>query len=316
MRGIQARIDDIFSKANGGKAEHRSKTDDLVAATEKPSQVLKTIQPALTHSYSTSYLRELLQAQQEQTEDRQKARRTAFAIEMGREGSIVPDAARKASSPTTIDLTEEPSLSPVHPKAPSSLHTFKSGSRPRQGLFTSGVEPHSLDERSSETSVSKDRSGWPLQTSTGRRNGKPTSIDDNDSTLSLKSRKTRTVQSFKDAGPVTEEDARRDARAEQEMHKEAARMEKNLKKKRQAARENDVELRNKRPRSSLMSSDALPIAKTAIQRGGRTNQESPLSQPWGQQIQATSDEPNSTRVPNDVLNAYLERKRPQLFWMI
>lgn len=300
MRGIQARIDDIFNKANGGKAEHRSETDDSVAAAEKPSQVLKTIRPALTRSHSTAHLRELLQARQEQTKDRQYARRTAFTIGMGREGSIVPDTDRRASSATTIDLTGEPNMYPVDTKPTSAFRTFKSGSRPRQGLLTSGVEPHSLDERSSETSVSKDRSGWLLQSSTGIRNGQPTSIGETDSIIPLKSRKTRTVQSFEDAGPVTEEDARRDARAEQEMHKEAAKMEKNLAIKRQAARENDVKLRNKRPRFSLMSSDALPIAKTAIQRGGRTNQESPLSQPWGHQIQATSDEPNSIRAPNDV----------------
>jgi len=300
MRGIQARIDDIFSKANGGKAEHLSETDESVATAEKPAQVLKTIQPALTHSHSTAYLREVLQARQEQTEDRQKAQRTAFTIGMGREGSTVPDVDRRAPSATTMDLTGEQNLTPVDTKITSSFRIFKSGSRTRQGLSTSGVEPYSLDEKSSEINIPKDRSGRPFLSSTGRNYRQPIYIDEDDFISSPKSRKTRSIQPFKNEGPATEEEARRDVRAEQEMHKEAAKMEKNLAIKRQAARDNEVKARNKRPRFSLMSSDALPIAKTVIRRGVRTNRESPLSQPWGHQIQATDHEPNSLGVPQDV----------------
>ncbi|MCJ1246108.1 hypothetical protein MMC30_003313 [Trapelia coarctata] len=267
MKGIQAKIDNIFSKANDSKAKALSETDESMAAAEKPSQVLKTIQPALTHSQPTPYLNDLLRLRTEQTANGRRAPQGTLATRKYWEGSRVVDMDRRLSSAITIDLTGEKDATSMKTNFGSSSHSFQPISKPRQHMFTSRANQYLYKESLSGTGFSNDHGGQPFLSAKGESYGQPICIDEDPPVSLAKSRKPGSVSSARNDGPTTEDDAKRDARAEREMHREWAMMEKNLAIKRQAGRQNEIEARNKRLRFSLTSTDALPRAKTVLQRG-------------------------------------------------
>jgi len=267
MKGIRAKIENLFSEANGGKAKPLSKPDECMAAAEKVSQVLKTIQPALTHSHPTGHLSEFLRCQGEQAGNWPKAQHETLTTRKRLEGSRVADMRRTVASTTTIDLTGETDVTSTKSPFGSLSWGFKSVSKSLQDLFAPSAHRHAVEARSSKTSCSKAHSGRSFLSAKGKTYGQPMCIDDDVSVLLTKSRNSTSVPYNENGDPETDEEAERDARAEREMHGECAILDQNLAMKRQAARQNEVEARNKRLRFSRTSTDTLPRAKTAIQRG-------------------------------------------------
>ena len=277
MKDMRANIHGIYSEADTGKAKPLSETDESIAADEKPSQALRSIQSAFSRPNPTSYPRGFLRAREKKIEDPQRVR------PKHREGSTVSDVSSRNSHVTTIDLTGDHDVVSRNTHIVSSFigsvcHSSGSGSKSRRDSFISSAEQRPIKKVSNEIGFSRAHGGRLSSSAMGESYGQPINLDDH-SMLSAKSRNLRGVLSLKDNISATEDDARREARAEREMQKEYAMMQKNSAMKREARKQNELEAQNKRLKFSLTSTDALPRTKTAVQGGESDKAEDGLASP-------------------------------------